>query len=403
MSAMYSKLDGEAAGDKIKGDFFSAPYDNALLSGYDHGFIDLDADYDVDQYVATFGALYQPSQNWFVTPSVRFENMSRDGKATETATGASAEHDLAARNSDDYDTLAAELGVRYTGVTNWTFYGDAFASHGEGDMMVMQYDITTPASLDADRDYDYERDEYKLTAGANWNALSNVTVSFQTYYKVKENDYDHNTLESGDTNRSLISNQDHETFNINTRVNWRILPNLTSISRFDYQEGTIDTKSYFGDLVGNGSFESADREYFSYSQSLAYQATQRLTLMGSVNYVQDRLSTPASSHNNPGFEVGETQNDYIYADLTAFFAYNETLSFTGTVSQLTSDNGGNDFLSVPYGADFEEFRVSLSATKRLAANKSVTIGYGYYDYEDNATSESDYTAHVITAKYEYRF
>lgn len=404
MSAMYSQLDGEAAGDKIKGDFYGAPYDNAELSGRDHGFIDLDANYDVDQYVASFGALYQPSQNWFVTPSVRFETMSRDGKATEVATGAGgAEHDLVARNSDDYDTLAAELGVRYTGVTNWTFYGDAFASHGEGDLMAMQYDITTPASLDVDRDYDYERDQYKLTAGANWNALSNVTVSFQTYYQVKENDYDHKTLEAGDNNRALISEQEFETFNFNTRVNWRIRPNLTSISRFDYQLGTIGTKSYFGELVGNGSFESADREYFSYSQGLTYQATQRLTLMGSFNYVQDRLSTPASSYNNPG-EVAETQNDYIYGDLTAFYAHSDTLNFTGTVSQLVSDNAGNDFLSVPYGADFEEFRVSLSATKRLAANKSVTIGYGYYDYEDDTLSgEGDFESHIVTAKYEYRF
>lgn len=403
MSAMFSRLDADVTGSRIFGDtidntiFGSANY----ISRYDHGFLDLAGDFDYDQYVATFGALYQPADNWFITPSIRFESTSQDASASETETGGATIHDDYVTESEkNYDSVAAEIGARYTGFTNWTLYADAFASYGKGDLNEIRYDTATPLDLEIDRDTDYERTTAKFTLGANWYAHRKATIAFQVYHRMNDNEYDHDSLNPNDYPAYITEHQiDTDSFNI--RLNWRILPNLTSITRFDYQHQMIDAKAFDTSWI-----ESGKRERFIYSESLNFQATQRLSLFGSINYVQDTLSTPASDYysDQSTAVVAESRMDYITGQLTAMYAHNDTTDIIVTATGLLSDNYyNNSSETVPFGNDIEEFSVTASVSKWLDTNKRLTVEYGYYDYKDGATSASDYTAHLITAKYEYRF
>lgn len=402
MSALYSRLDGDVSGNRIYGDTLYDPiFGSVNVSGYDHGFLDLAGDFDYDQYVATFGALYQPADDWFVTPSLRFESTSQDGNTVETETGGAAIHDDIATDSEkDYNSVAAELGARYTGITNWTFYGDAFGSYGEGDLFEKQYVVGDPLNPSLERDTDFERGKAKFTLGANWFAHRRLSVAFQAYHRYSENDYDNGGLNPADYS-AYLTEQVTSTNAANVRFNWRVLSNLTSITRFDYSESTIDSA-----FMEQSDIETADLQRFGVGQSLSYQPCSSVTLIGSVNYYQDHMSTPASDAfgSDSTAVVADSENDYITGDLTAFYMYDESLDFTANVGGLISDNYyDNSAVSTPYGNDIREYHLTLGLNKKLSSNKRVSIEYGYYDFEDDATSERDYDAHVITAKYEYRF
>ncbi|MFT4901397.1 MAG: hypothetical protein ACI81V_000670 [Lentimonas sp.] len=413
ISGMYSRLDGDLGGSRIIDDMFYGSYVSGIQNyanpqQRDHGFFDLAGDYDLYQYVTTFSALYQPADHWFITPSIRFETTSSDVSATESETeipggGAviAGETDLSSRSKVDYDSVAAEIGARYTGITNWTLYAEAYASYGVGDHFETQFDITDPLNPDVDRNTDYDRTDTKFTLGANWYAHPKVTIAMQSYYKTGDNDYEHQSLDSDDYSAYIIK-QNRDTLDLNLRVNWRVFSNLTSVSRFDYQQSTIDTQ-----VFGKSILETADRERFSYGQSLTYQASARLTLLTNLNYVNDRLTGPASDlySSQDTSVVAESNMDYFYGQVTGLYAYSDTLDLTVSVGSLLSDNDyDNSAVSVPYGNNIAEYHLSAGLTKMLAPSKRLTLQYGYYDYEDKTLDgDGDFTAHVLSAQYEYRF
>jgi hypothetical protein len=412
LSGLYTRLEGDFGGSRIVDDMFYGSYVSGIQNYAnpqfrDHGFVNLDGNYDLDQWVATLAALWQPAEHWAVTPSIRVETRSQDASASETETnipdgGAviATEADLASWSQVDQDSVAAEIGARYTGLTNWTFYGDAYVSTEGGDHIEEQIDITDPLNPDVDRDTNFDRDAYKLKLGANWYAHPKATVAFNISYKNEETDYDHASLDA-DGYPGFIEWQERESLKASVRLNWRILPNLTSVSRVDYMEQQINSKGF-----GLPSVQSSDRERWSFSQNLSFQPTQRLTLIGSLNYVCDELSTAVSDfyEDRDTALVADNENDYVFADLTGIYFHSETLEFNGSIGGLVSNNGyDNSAISVPYGSDFAQYHGKVGLSKRLAPNKKVTLQYGYYDYEDDMLDDADFSAHILSAKYEYRF
>ncbi len=385
-SGMVSRLEGDVSTTRIRNadSFYPTLADFPLYHG-------AEASFDLDQYVMTFSALYQPVEHWVITPSLRFEKTGQNADAVVDGTKPTESH-------DDYDSITAELGARYTALTNWNLYADALASHTEGNLDEMGGSSTIT------RDTDYDRDMAKFTLGANWNAHRKATVAFQVYHKIAKNNYDNDpTVDNSLGNYpAFLENHDQTVDDFNIRLNWRVLPTLTSITRFDYQYATIDTRS-----IADPTIESGKHERFVYSESLTYQATQRLNLFGSVSYAQDTFSTPASDFygSQETAYVAEGRMDYITGQLSGVYAYNDTTDITLTTTAVLSDNYyDNSAISVPYSTDFAEYSFTASVAKWLSQNKRVTLGYGYYDYNDDYTGGvTDYSAHVITAKYEYRF
>lgn len=395
-SALFSQLDGEVNTTRLDGDSL---YPTVLDANYDlvH---EVDADFDLNQYVMTFAALYQPSSNWVITPSLRFEQVDQraNGLVDETDDPEPTE------TNDDYGSITAKLGLRYTGLQNWTLYADILGSHTEGNL------DEEGATSYIQRDSDYERDMAKFTLGGNWYAHRKLTVAFQYYHKIKENSYSHLSDNDLTAYPAFITKHEQDVDNASIRLNWRVLPNLTSITRVDYQHATIDTTGYADPLsAGLTSVESGDRERFIYSESLTYMATQRLNLFGSLNYVQDTLTTPASDYYSSlsadNTIVAESQMDYLTVQLTGVYLYDDSTEITVSATALVSDNSyDNSAATVPYGNDLQEFTATASIAKWLSSNKKVTFGYGYYDYSDDYTGgDTDFNAHVFTAKYEYRF
>ncbi|WP_269524997.1 TonB-dependent receptor [Coraliomargarita parva] len=386
-AGMVSYLDGDVSTIRLEGDSGFYP---TLASGasLEH---EVDADFDLTQYAFTLSALYQPAEDWIVTPSLRFERTEQDADGIVDLT----DDPEPTETEDYYDVITAELGARYTGCQNWTLYSSLLGSQTSGNLEEFG------GSSYIERDTDYERNKAKLTVGANWNAHRTVTVAFQAYHQWTDNQYDHITTDL-DRYPAYITHQTRATNDFNVRVNWRILPNLTSVSRVDLQKSKIESDSKVTEKT-----ESSEQERYFLSQSLTYMATQRLTLFGSLNYVQDKLTTPASDHYESvsSYVIADSEMDYFTAQIGAHFAYNESTDFSASVSTLTSDNyTSNSATTVPYGNDLDEYSLSFGVTKRLAANKKIMLEYTYLDHEDDATAgDSDYSAHMLSAKYEYRF
>ncbi len=386
-SGMYSRLEGNAMETRIRRANSFYP---TLATG--ELYHEVDADFDWEQYIVTFSGLYTPAENWVVTPSLRTEKTQNKAAALVDATNSPQP----TNSENEFTMITAQLGARYNGFQNWTLYGDILGSHATGNL-----DEIGGSSF-IQRSTEYDRDMAKLTLGANWYAHRKVTVAFQANQKIAKNDYDHEYDNNLDTYPAFIDRHEREATNFNVRVNWRLHPGLTSVTRFDYRMSTIHTSSIIDPLI-----ESGDRERFMWSENLTWQASNRLSVFGSVSYVKDTLNSLASEFytDQSTAIVQVSEMDYLTAQLTGMYLLNDTTDITLTATTLLSDNyTDNSSVSVPYGNDLEEFTLSASVAKWLDANKRITLKYSYYDYTDaTASGASDFEAHVVTAQYEYHF
>jgi len=76
---------------------------------------------------------------------------------------------------------------------------------------------------------------------------------------------------------------------VNFRITLHPLNNLTLVSRYDFQLSTVDTTAAFLSEV-----QSAKMTTHILSQSVGWAPFARFFVQGSVNYVMDRMETPAN-------------------------------------------------------------------------------------------------------------
>jgi hypothetical protein len=319
-------------------------------------------------------------------------------------------------NDSSFDQLGEEVEVRYTGIEDLVLYAKGEFSQDDSDY--------TLASVNGDlRLQTSEINQEKYVVGANWYPLQGVSLSAQYFNDNYEQDYGNSYTTPGAGANAFdaqLKTHNYNTDDVNLRLSWRALPNLTLVSRYDYQQTTMENQAYLQDgrntipsPLFTGSIDSADITQNIFSESVTWSPISRLYLQGTVSYVLAQTDTPADAAR---YYIADSDNDYLTASLTVGYAIDDKTSLTGAMtyygasnySAITYDAAKSaNFGSGSYGYETEEFGVSVALSRMLTENMIWNLRYGYInsntDGDDQTGGNNDFDAHMISTGLQIRF
>jgi hypothetical protein len=242
-----------------------------------------------------------------------------------------------------------------------------------------------------------------------------VNFAGQYYFKRRQNDYDHDVdtarynppANVGNLYPAFIRNHDFDTHDVNFRTTWRPWPNLTLVSRYDYQLSTIDTRGDVNNLgISLKQVESSEAITHIFSQSASWSPLARLYLQGSISYVLDQTETPASDLTGTAANVvQDAENDYWNASVLTGYALTERADFQVQYHYYRADNySDNSSVSLPYGAGAEQHGVTATLLHRIRKNLLWKLQYGFFTGDDETSGgNNEYDAHLVYSSLQYLF
>jgi hypothetical protein len=345
---------------------------------------------------------WNPIPDLVIVPSLLATWEDSDADSFTTRTGALLQ---SSANDSSFDQLAEQLEVRYTGVENLVLYSkldfsqddasDSLASD-KGDIRVQSSDIS----------------QQKFVLGANWYPLSGLSVSTQYYHTNFNQDYDNwYNPAAGTSFDAQLETHGYDTDDLNVRVTWRALPNLTLVSRYDYQQTTIENQAYLNNpgvpQVLTSKIDSADITRNIFSESLTWSPVKRAYVQGTFSYVFGQTDTPADT-NGPSY-IADSDSDYFTGSLTAGYAIDDKTSVTGNLTYYGASNysGVGGAGAVGYGLNTDEFGLSLTLTRMITENMIWNLRYGYInsntDSPDQTGGYNDFSAHLVSTGLQIHF
>jgi hypothetical protein len=300
--------------------------------------------------------------------------------------------------------VSQRLEVRYTGIRNIVLYARGDWLQGEGDLTEREIDLHSGA-VELERRTDDTRFTQKYTLGANWYPARVVSFGGQYYRKMRDVDYAHpvdSTPPPGNNlYPALITAQNFTTDDVNFRVTLRPVNGVTLVTRYDFQLSTIDTEKELLAKIESGNLTS-----HILSQNITWMPMHRLYLQAGVNYVLDRLDTPATEVLVDGVPlVPKVRNDYWNSTFSAGYALSDKTDVNANYFYYFADNYINNALvSQPYGADNREHAVTVAVNHKFRENLRGTVKYGFFNFRDRTSGgHNDFDAHLVYSGLQYRF
>ena len=395
----YTTLDTILNGSRTINGEFSTVFDPTFVrQNRDHGFLDLDGETNIKQWVMNANLEILATENLQIVPSIRVENYDTDSLVDVLETNANGRgvdsfEELQPFGDSYWDDVAGEIALVYRGISNVVLSAEYYASSGEGDLAQTEIDVET-ASIVSERDTKRERSEQKMSASLKYYPQAGLNFVFNVYQKVGKNDFKHQYEE-------YFEQMDFLTNDANFRVSWRPSKQLTLVSRVDVQQSKISQRVTGLQLVDAGEMESV-----IFSESFTYVPSDKFMLQGSASFVKDRLGTPVDELNGVDpLLVPDMNNDYWQLDLTATIALNAKRSLVVRGFHYESDGYPyNSDVTVPYGYTDEQTSVTVMARQKIDDFTSVSLQYGYYDLgELTSGGRNDYEAHVLYCRWERQF
>lgn len=399
----------DVGGSRIYGDQYDADF-NVPYPGQqsgDRGFLNLHGGQQYHQNVGNLNLMWTPISGLAVVPSVRVEGSGWSGDSAYTAwtvsspTSTATETPMSAANNQDNINVSESLELRYSGVTNWVFYGRGYWLEGQDQWQENELTIT---NLSLFRDTDLDRFFQKYTAGANWYPFRKLTLGGQYYFKRQNYDYTHSRdstdNSSGNRYPAYLENQAIQTHDANVRATWRALPNLTFTARYDYQLVTID--SQWGQLA---DLESGLTRSHIFSGSLSWVPWSKLYLQVNGTYTTDHTGTPANRL--PGISpqlVADFDSDYWTVGGMAGYILSDKTDLQASYYYFNADNYVPYLVTQPYGAGLVEQTVTAGILHRFTSRVQGTVKFSFVT-SDNQTSggHNDFSGYGIYSTMQYLF
>jgi hypothetical protein len=414
----YSTVNTHVGGDLIPAWAYDAPYTAAGAVGANMPvYFGQEGGAQWNQHIVNLNLLFVPAEDWTLTTAFRAE---REGSDSRTSQWETTQTTLASnvsltneRSASFWLKLAQQMEATYKGIRDWVFYFRAdWEESGNDYSENRQTNIGVPgvanATVNRISHEDVWRQKYLL--GANWYASRSVNTSVQYYHRVRQNDYVNwddsslNYLMSGDRYPAFLTSQKYTTDDMDCRLTWRLANNLTSVTRYDFQLGSIETTADY-----LGSVKTGESTAHVIGETLTWSPLTALSLQGGVNYVMDKTWTPANSTlasvgNNLASMVTTSQNNYWNANFSAMYALTTKTDLTAGYYYYRADNYRPDVAALPYDSGAEEHQASLGVVHRFADNVSWTVRYGYYVNHDALSGGyNNYTAHVVNTGVQIQF
>ncbi len=355
---------------------------------------------DYVQNTANLNFWWNPLDDLVVVPSLRAgweETEMRANRFNTVAAVNSGTPTTIRTNSDDLHSLSESLEIRYTGIPDIVLYTKGDWSQGDVDRW-----LRNPVNGDF-RFTETDVEDSKYAIGANWYPVKRLSFAAQCYYRSFEEDFDHRI--QGGTFDAQMDRHEVETNDFNIRMTWRAMPNLTFVTRYDYQQTEIGNKAFTDGLaaVATRTAESADIETHILSQSATWNATDRLYIQGGIHWISSETETPADQF-QPGYHVN-WDNDYWSTTISTGYVINKDTDVKASYYYFNADNHvDNTLQTVPYGILAEEHAITVTLTQWITPQMAWNLRYGFFKGDDNAYGGiNDYEAHMLSAGFRYQF
>jgi len=404
----YSGTGNDFSASRMYGNDFDAGYAPNAASGF--GYYGLAGTSRLHEYVFDLNLFYKPSPHLTIVPSVRVdrEDWNATSSGLETL-GANAPVPFSSDATRGLIDLRERLDLNYSGLTNWAIYGRADFTEGDGNLnqnggLVPVAGIGIPG---VEEQTDDRRFFQKYSAGVRWYPSRVATLDAGGYYKLNHYHYGigldsttNNGIIGDDQYPAFLAMQDFETYDANFRLILRPWPNVTAVSRYEFQLSTIDTAP--DPAAGLPDVESSRMTSHVIAQDVSWIPWSRLSLQAGLNYVASQTRTPASDVVQG---ILEAQNNYWTLNFSSGLVLdNQTDLNLSYFYYLSGDCRNNSPSGVPYGAGSQEHAVTATLTRRISANVRLALKYGYYRYNDAAYGGNrDFGANLISASLRYRF
>lgn len=401
----YTTFGGLTGGSRIYGPSYNStfnPLGTAAL-GYGTGYIDLDGESAMKQHVANFNVLWTPMENLTITPEFRVEHDDTEATSTFIRTTAAPQPAVPSINVASHDellTVDEGIEARYTGVPDWVFYARGDLEQQQEHRQDNGSISYTAGGLNLDADTSVRSE--KITVGTNWYPLQHLNFSTQYYHQREDSNYDYLADDFSQANQrasSLNNNVD----DVNFRATWKPLPNLSLVSRYDFQYATIYSRWKALNAYYEYGLSSREVNHI-FSESITWNPFAQMYIQGTGSYVFNRTHTPASENValNP---IQDSKNDYWTLGASTGLSLDEktSLKMDGTYYRA-SDYTNDSSIGMPYGDNAQEYTASISLTRQVSETVRVTLQYSYYNFMDDTYGDStNYEGHLIYASTQIRF
>ncbi len=313
----------------------------------------------------------------------------------------------------DGNMLTEQIDARYTGIENVSLYAKATFEQEEEDSNYRYYQDT---SVDLDetptyaqsgyRNKECDANRFKGSIGGIWYACRGLSFAAEYYYKDTDLDYDTDNFGTGLTHfgDAHIKSLEMSTNDINVRMTWRARPDLTFVTRYDWQVTEFDMTAYDGTPAAAilPGIQSGEYERNIISESVTYLLNESAYLQGAVSYTWS--DTVSAGSQGASSIVSTSDNDYLTASLMVGYALDEKTDITAGYAYYYADNFSVPVNSVGYGTDLEEHVFSVGLNRQINRNMIWNLGYGYYTSNDGTSGgNNDFDAHMVSTGLQVRF
>ena len=405
---MFANLDDTFSGSRIYGNDFDVAYSPNSLNGL--GYTSLNGGAHKQEHVGNVNLMVTPIKNLTIVPSLRVQQDNWNANSSGIGTqGTDVTPGRVASTSDgEMLDVRERLDVRYTGVTNWVYYGGGEWTEGSGNLNenggLSQVNNIGPPTIH--RLTDDTRWFQKYFVGARWYPYRRTSIDVGGYYKNNEYNYN-NTLDSttnlpsnGNTYPAYLVMQNFETYDGNVRLTLRPVQNVALVSRYEYQLSTINTAP---DPVSRlGDVESSKMTSHIFAQNVSWTPWSRLCLQAGFNYVVSETKTPTSDYTRA---VLDAQNNYWTVTFNSSVVVDDKTDLNLGFLYYQADNySNNSKVGLPLGAGADEQSVTATLTRRITRNLRVSLKYAYSHYNDRASGgNNNYDAQMVYSSLQYRF
>ncbi|MCC7519348.1 MAG: hypothetical protein IT578_09210 [Verrucomicrobiae bacterium] len=407
---LFNTFDSNVMGYRIWGQgfdpAFNAPY--AGRARFEESTTDLEAGANLKEYVLTLNLLLQPTDDFSIVPSLKAEEVDTDAVSRLTAWSVGAPAALV-NAPTDRDINSSERRLRVTealeatwrGIQDWVFSARGAWMEESGTQMENLVTRGTGAGR-IHRDSDLDNFEQKYTLGAYWYPIREVNVASQyehrltMYRRTNRND---TTRTPADLYPAFLSEQDITVDDMNIRVTWRPVNNLTFVTRYDFMLSTIDT---LGDARELSPQRSAEYTSHILSESITWSPFARWYMQANMSYARNTTQSEATYLTG---SVLESRDGYYNGSFVTGYALTDKVDLQAEYVYSRADNFyDNSSASVPYGAGFTEQSANLTCTYRLSDNVRWSARYGFYTNSDETFyGKKNYDAHVVYSSVQIGF
>jgi mono/diheme cytochrome c family protein len=313
------------------------------------------------------------------------------------------------RSDLDKSDVMEDVGVRYTKIPFTVLFAEArFEQETIGQFEQEDTSSVAPSVGGAYaflRDTDATNDRRDGRFGFNTSPWRWVSLSAHYRNRLSDSEYDHRLdLAVDPISGALLHNPGYSAFirhrqidtdETETKLVFR--PASWLRATFTYQWLSSDYSTRTDPVPGGTRPEgllAGTQESHRYGFGLSVSPIQRLHFAGTFTYSDSRTGTADFASNLVVPYKGDIYS--VLAD--ASYTLNPETILHCTYSFSQADYGQNNFDSVPLGLTYTRHGLLAGISRRLSANVTSTLRYGFYRYEEPSSGGfNDYTAHGVFA------